>query len=395
MSRSRVGMSMRQATYSALNNIAVQGVAVLVLVPADYGRFAIAYIVLGLAYSLTYSTVSEAWTRTGASEPWPRYCTALGGVVLLGFLFSAAATLVVGSPLQAALAGGAVAMSTYRSGARYYSVAAGHSSRVGPADLLGATTMVGVFLVVSQTEAARLDAVLVAWFLSAAASALASESPRFDFAFGILGWIRAHGRAIRVLLADSSLMDLGVTGVPLLLAPLMGVANFGVYRAVSSAAIPVRLVLSPIRPLIGLRPIRFYARRRVVAGAAGAGLLVGAAIVLILLLIKRFDWFPSGILSELAVQAAPVGLFVASSFMGTLYYLVARSHMTGRSLLIYRGLALVGAVAMPISGFFVGGLSGAIWGFTIDSVAGCFLIVGLICFEARRQPSRCDAGTGQ
>ncbi|GHD41724.1 hypothetical protein D9V29_01745 [Mycetocola manganoxydans] len=383
MSESKIAA--RHAIYNALSTVAIQGIAIVTLSPADYGQFSLFYLVFALASSVIYSVVSEAWARNSRLgrplAPWRRYCTSLTLVALLTLPVSAA-FFVFGIPilLTAAFAG-SVAISSFRVGARYYSSANARHRFVGGGDLAGAIAMILGFALF-QAFLPALDSVALAWLVSSFCAVLLGERPRFEWSFGLRKWVSAHRASIRSLLADSVMLDAGSIGVPLLLAPLLGVANFGVYRSISSAALPVRLALNPLRPLLARMPLEFFAAARIFWAVLTGAIALGLATYLGLWLITAQGWFSTSVLSDLAAYALPTSIFVGTNLIGMFYYLVSRTHLPGRRLLQYRATQLLGAIVLPIAGYLVGGLTGAIWGFTLISVLLGSVIVSFVMKES-------------
>jgi len=387
----------RQSIYSCLNTVVLQGAAILALPPKDYGVFSLFYLAFALASSVTYSAVSDAWARSprdgDSLQSWPRYCTALSAVAAASLVIVVVVGCIAGMPGIALLLGGAVSLSTYRLGARYYSAALGRLKKVGAADIVGAIVMIPLFLALKPVLP-KLEALSAAWLVSATVSATMSERPRFDFRFGLGGWIRTHKSSIRTLLIDSSLMDLGSIGVPLLLAPLLGVTKFGVYRGVSSAAMPVRIVLNPMRPNLARVDVRQFARTRILLSTVMVGLLVAAGCSLVLRVMRSQEWLTTSVLHELGNYSVPVGLFVGSNIVGMFYYLVARSHLNARRILLYRGAQLISAVALPIAGFVAGDLMGAIWGYTLAGLINGAVVMFLVRAEGKQRDSATSLSIG-
>lgn len=381
-----LGITARQSIYSAINTSTVQVIAILSLTPSDYGAFSLYYLAFAIASSVTYSAVAEAWIRSGRDGrellPWVQYCTTLLAVAGLALILVAVAGVLAGAPALGISFGLAICLTTYRLGARYYSVAVSHFRYVGPADLIGAIVMVIGFWALQEVTAA-LTALSLAWVGSSLVSVLLSERPRIDLHFGPRHWVRAHRASIGILFLDSALSDIGTIGVPLLLAPLLGPAKFGVYRAVSSAALPVRLMLDPIRPILGGLSVGVFARARTVLVALLGATAIGAAAFLTLAALESAPLLASSVLNALSEYALPVGIFVGGNFLGMLYYLVGRAHFSAKRLLLYRIVETVGAVIFPVVGYVWSDLTGAIWGYVLVSIVNATFAVGLVGSEDR------------
>lgn len=353
--------------------LAVQLVALLLLDAEQFGSFSLFYLAFALGSSLMLSLVSEAWARRGTVDgtlaEWGEYARAsLLVSIALGAIATAGA-LAVPSLRDAALFGGvAVVLATFRTGARYHDARTGRSAGVGLGDVLGlVVTVGGALLLVLGVVPVVLESVVGVWAVSAAAS-LAATRPFAPLRRKRSRWLSDHREQIRPLIRDSLILDMGSIGTPLLLAPLLGLAGFGVYRAVSNVAAPVRLVLNPLRPVIADGGVEASAGRRRLGAVLVVSLLFGALSLAALAVIDLLS-IDLGALSALAPYALPTGLFVAANFYGHYSYIVCRAHAAGATLLRGRVVQTVSAILFPIIGLIVAGLPGAIWGYALCTTA--------------------------
>jgi O-antigen/teichoic acid export membrane protein len=358
------------ALIGALLGALVPIVALLLLEPAKYGAFSTIYLLFAYGVSLQYSVVSEAWARARRkyrkATAWANYSTALfvlaATVAIVAFLVS---LLVPELQAVAGWLGAAVFLSVYRSGARYYWMSLGMVRRVICSDLFGIAAFVGAFILLRGSE--PIVVLAIAWSLSALASAVGVGLPALHRGAGPLLWWRTHKREIGPLLSDSTLMDLGAIGAPFLLVGFMGAANFGLYRGIANAAMPVRLVLDPLRPALGRRPQAFFFGKSALWLIGITTLVVATACYVALeFLVSGFS-IRLGTLSELSVFALPSATFAAASFVGTLYYIVCRTNSDRRTIMTGRICQTVVVMALPVLGFATLGLEGAIWGFAISA----------------------------
>lgn len=356
---------------NALFTLAVQLVALIALSPAQFGAFSIQYLFFALSLSVALSFVSEPWLRvelrSGGGSDWRLYSSVSFYFALVAGLGALVLSLIV-PPLRdvAVLGAIAVAASAYRASARYYSLRRGDYRGVLPGDIGGlAGYAVGV-VVLLILGASGLVPVIAAWALGALASALLSRLPKLGPPSLLRVWVHEHRSDITLLLRDSLFMDLGAIGAPYLLAPAMGLADFGIYRAVSNIAAPVRLVLGPIRPRIAARPLAAHRRPRAVVLVVGVSVLFGVAAFAALLVLDAVG-FELGALAGLLPYALPAAIFVGSGFAGNYFYVVARATASGRRLLIGRAVQTVLAVGLPLGGMLAFGLEGAIWGVSLSS----------------------------
>jgi hypothetical protein len=372
-SRRRRGSLILASTASnAIFSLAAQLLGLLTLAPAPFGLFSLQYLVFALGVSVGLSTVSEPWLRTdlgkGHRSTWRDYATALLYLSTAAALAALILALVVPGLREVALTSAiAVGANVYRSGARYHQVRTDNWRLVVWGDVAG----VGVILVtwaalLLATPLDGLATLSLAWMLGGIAAAAVSERPALRGPRALASWYRLHGEHIAPLIRDSALMDVGSIATPFAVAPLLGIADFGVYRAVSNAAAPVRLVLNPLRPVLAGAPLAAFRRAGriaiVIVLSAGFGAAATAALILIGSLHIRL-----GSLTALAVYALPAGLFVAANFLTLFYYMLARAHLSGRALLVGRVFQTVFAIAFPLAGVLIAGLGGAIWFYAVGT----------------------------
>jgi hypothetical protein len=215
--------------------------------------------------------------------------------------------------------------------------------------------------------------------------------PRFAWGSGLVSWIRSNHAVIRPLLLDSLLMDAGAIGTPFLLAGLMGPRNFGIYRAVANVAVPVRLLAEPLRPVLGRLPPRRLFSAGVTALIVGMGAVLAAACYLVLVLVLPRLGFELGTLIALVPYALPSSLFVAGNLYITVYYYFCRTNATHRRIIIGRFSQTALVVALPLVGFAVSGLLGAIWGFALSSLIAA--VVWMVVARLGRADDRTEALT--
>jgi hypothetical protein len=371
------------ATYSALIPI----VALILLSPAQYGIFSIPYLIFSFGLSLQLSIVTEAWTRRRLGgfdvSGWSDFWSALMFLsALLGFGASAVAALTLGLSSPWWLAGLAVAVALLRNGARYFDLATNRGNAILFADLCGIVAFVaGLLVLLAYTD--PFAAVVGAWFASGFASLLWTGSRMWNFGGGPRSWVRVHKQQIRPLLVDSLLLDAGSIGSPLLLAPFLGATNFGIYRGISNVALPVRLILEPLRPSIGgQRPDSVFARRTLVF-VLGLSSALAVACYLALELVVPLLKLQTSTLGVLADYALPSSLFVLANFVGHYYYIVCRARATQSQILAGRLAQTIGAISLPILGFIALDLIGAIWGF-VAATSVSALLWALVAVRATR-----------
>lgn len=383
-------MRVARLAFSALIGAAwgalVPIVALVLLGPASYGSFSTVYLLFAYGVSLQYSVVSEAWARARGKyrrkTAWADYSTAL--FTLAGIVGVVAVTVSLFFPELRALAGwlgAAIFFGVYRNGARYYWLALGMTRRVIWSDLLGIGAFIGFFMMLRSSE--PLAMLVIAWSISAFASVIGLGLPSLRRTSWPLGWWRAHKREIGPLLADSTLMDAGAIGAPFLLVGFMGPANFGLYRGIANAAMPVRLVLDPLRPSLGRRRPALFFKRSALWLIVTMTLIIGVACFLVLEFLVPQLSIRLGTLSELSIFALPSAVFAGASFLGTLYYIVCRTNCDRTTIMTGRICQTAVVLSMPVVGFATLGLVGAIWGFALS--ASISAVVWMVLARPRDQ----------
>jgi hypothetical protein len=351
--------------------------AFVLLPPEEYGVFSVPYLLFAFGLSLQLSIVMDAWIRTriarGVESEWSDYFGALLALSVCVALVGGAVMAAIPLLTDIWWAAAAVFIALIRNGSRYYASATGMRSRVVAADSAGAVAFFLTLALTSHLDS--MSAVLIAWFASSAAGMLGLPIPTLRRRSTPGNWLRVHRTSIQPLLIDSLMMDLGAIGTPLLLAPFLGPAQFGIYRGISNVALPARLIVDPLRPIIAglgtrriVTPIAFLT---VVTGA----LVLGASCYVILALLPGID-VDLGTLTALSDFAWPCAIYVAASFVGQIYYVVCRSSLGMSRLVLGRVVQTIAAVAAPLLGLIWFGLLGAVWGFAFCTVLTALIWVG-------------------
>lgn len=358
---------------NAVASVTAQLFALVMLTSAAYGRFALLYMVFAFGISVALSGIAEAWTRRGAEEGtlagWDEFSPPLIAVAaVFGLGGALVAVLAHGSALAAVAGAVAIALTIYRIGARFYEIRKGYLARSIVSDVLMIVGCSLTWIVVLALGGGRnLEVACAAW----AAGSLLSVTPGFRPAAPtwslVRDWFGNHRLQVRALLGESLLMDAASLGGPLALLPLLSISGFGMYRAASTVAAPVRLLLNPLRPLIArLSTASLLAKKMtVVLGGLAAIFALGAFAALELTPRTGLDL---GTLGELFPYAIPIGIYVGGNLFGHFYYLVARTFGSQRRLLRQRVVQSVLVLIGPLIGALGFGLSGAFWGLAIATV---------------------------
>jgi hypothetical protein len=225
---------------------------------------------------------------------------------------------------------------------------------------------VGLTVLLPRSD--NLTAVLAAWALAGAATMMADSRPFLPRPSGLRQWATDHRAVIWPLLRESLVLDASSIGGAYVLVPVLTLTDFGVYRAVSNVATPVRLAAEALRPMAGRR-VSHRVERMLMLALVGAGLVAAIAAGLALLAVDRFD-VELGVVSDLVPYAVPTAVFVGASLVGAVLYYRARIHATAAELWRARLWQSGTAAVIPLAGALVTGLDGAIAGTALATVLG-------------------------
>lgn len=352
---------------NALAAIVPQLVALVTLEAISYGRFSMVYLVHALGTSMVFSVICDAWSRTSKrrdEKAWRHYSSSLAVFSLPFALAALVIGIAVGVGLPSAASGAvAAAALVYRTGSRYFETYVGDWRHVILGDVANIVFAIAAFVLGWWAGLEPLQVAFLTWMAGAVAAVLASRTPQLSARRPFRRWLVVHRRAIRPLLADSMLMDLGAIGTPYAIAPVLGLAQFGVYRAVSNLATPVQLVLNPLRPLVTSSSQHRLLSARLMVPLTVLLVLAGLAGYWVIMLLPGLP-FRLGVLSELYQVAAPAALFIPANGLSFYVYLVARGHAPTSRIFPARVVQTTLAVLAPVLGAVGWGLTGAVWGFS-------------------------------
>ncbi|WP_144786670.1 MATE family efflux transporter [Micrococcus luteus] len=369
---------------NAASTLAPQFMGMLVLASAEFGAFSAVYLAYALAIAVTMSVLADAWV-IGSEEVrrggWAVYSSVLVSVsVLFSFVGAGIAWLAWGQASVIFLSLFAVALANYRSGVRYVLVHEKRWNRTFVLDgiaLLGTVAGFPLFISLGMTG---LEALTAAWAAGSLLGALAWRLPHVSVPDAAL-WVKGNRRLIRPLLIDTVAMEATAIGTPFLLLPVLGLSGFGIYRSVANLSAPLRKLIAPVRPLLIAAPRRAMSARftAMILGCSGA---VGIAAFAVLEVVAVQDW-RLGVLGELTEFTLPVTIYLFSALIVVYYSLMCRSLNRPKLLLSGRFFYTAVGVVGPLTGFIVGGISGAIWGFAIASLVSGIVWYLLACAALR------------
>jgi hypothetical protein len=336
--------------------------ALLAMQPGSFGRFSILDLLFAWGVSLQLSLVCEPWARTRTGDGrdaeergYRRAASTLG--LAMGIVGALAALLLWRSPGLVAAALVAVAGAVFRAAARYREISTCGLLAAGRGDLGFGVAFGVAFLALDRVCSATL-AVTTAWAAAALTAMVVGVHPAAPGLAIARAWVAEHRTHIKPLLAESLLLDLSSIGTPFVLAPFLGLRDFGIYRAMSNVAAPVRVLTDALRPLAS-RASEPSVRRTLLLGSTTAGVLVAVAADVGIRLVARSD-LDLGVVNALEPYAEETAVFVGASLVGALFYFVARVHAPPRRLWQGRLLQSGSALVLPVASCLLAGLNGAI-----------------------------------
>ncbi len=368
---------MNRTTATGVNAVAAlapQLVALIGLGAEPFGKFSLIYLLYGLGLSIVLSVVCESCLRVSHRSAEPisgeRYLNSVGwlsfAIALLAALVGGLLTSSVFMCLSSALA---VGFAVYRSGARYREVQFSWWHVSIRADFLGLIALALTLITLrATTQLPPIEVLTAAWALAGATTTLAGIKARPRGPRELFLWIREYRSDIGPLIRESLLMDLSSIIGPYAIAPLLGTGHFGIYRAVSNPAAPVRLAINPLRPKIATLIVGSANKKKMILGLGLIAFLLGALSYGALFFIKVLN-LPFGVLVDLAAYALPTALFVGIGFLSHISYLFVRTKAMSSQLLRARLIQSGAAFALPIVGA-TGGLSLAIWAYVMATFIG-------------------------
>jgi hypothetical protein len=362
--------------------------AVILLPVRDYGAFSFVYLVFAQGWSIELSAVCDTWARRRAAGysagSWGAYTGALATISGVSALVTLLVALpMFGSPVQAVAMAVGVGTSLYRQAARYHQAAVHGARAVLPSDTAAVLVFLLALASLHAMDYSLLTSLLVAWALSGPASAAFFMRGALGDG-GLRAWYRRNRSTVRSLLGESLLMDAGAAGTPVLIAPILGLHNFGIYRSVSSLSVPIQMLIDPIRPNLAQMLLHRVASTRVVAVAFSiAAVLAGGAYVALAYIVPIILSF-SPVLMALSDFALACSLFVAFQFLTYVFHIFARIHVSHRRLLLGRAFHTVFAILLPLLGAIFASVTGALWCFVATSGLTVAIWLSMLVSTSRR-----------
>ena len=340
--------------------------AVVVLNVADFGTFSYASITYAWGVSLSLSVSLEVLT----GERWlqnvrtiRKICVMVGlGVAIVAAAVLSLLDLSWQTHLLAAVAPFAASQAYC---ARYVALRQSAGRRLVIGDLTAWSVTATAIVILSLRSSWDIDRVLAVWILL---SVCLAGSHRWTCvppgSTTVALWFTHHRRRLGALLADSTLMDIGSLGAPLLLGVVTTRSDFASYRSIQVLVGPLNTVLAGARGVMAARKPTVRALGILTTAGLAATVVVATAIALLLPLAGSV----SPPLAGLGGYEVLVGIVVAGRLLSVPAYFVVRLHGGGRRLLTGRLVDAVMMIAGPVGGAAWGGLGPALGGAVIASV---------------------------
>lgn len=365
MNRPRQFMMLHLILFS-IANLGLPILAMLVLQPAQYGAFSLVYLAGAFANTLQLSTVSEVWVRSGADthpeNSWNRYSNATVLVGVAGGIVAAVVALVSTEtrpywPLLFV----AVFAQVYANGSSFRALRLFDWRYVLPSSALGSAAVLASAVVLFALPTAGLLEVLLSWAIVKVAMLLGARPPRRIDVRESFAWLRTNKKDITTLVSDGAIANLSNLGPPYMVAPILGLAHFGTYRALENLSAPMRTVISSLRPALTRLPLRRLGSVRL-ATQVGLGSLLIGVIAFLALRGLEYTGLDLGTLNSLYSYAPLVALYMTAITLWNLYPLLARQVAASRHVITLRASLSVVAILGPVGGAVGWGLPGALWG---------------------------------
>lgn len=365
MNRSRQFVMLHLIQFS-IANLGLPILAMLVLQPTQYGAFSLVYLAGALANTLQLSTVSEVWVRAGADtsaeNSWNRFSNA---TILVGVAGGTVAAMVALISTETRpywpLLFVAVFAQVYANGSSFRALRLFDWRYVLPSGALGSAAVLASAVVLFALPAVGLLEVLLSWVLVKVAMLLGARPPRRIGVRESFAWLRTNKKDITTLVSDGAIANLSNLGPPYMVAPILGLAHFGTYRALENLSAPMRTVISSLRPALTRLPLRRLGSVRLAMQVGLGSLLIGVVAFLALRGLECTG-LDLGTLNRLYPYAPLVALYMTAITLWNLYPLLARQVAASRHVITLRASLSVVAILGPVGGALGWGLPGALWG---------------------------------
>lgn len=361
---------------NSLLTLAPQLLGLVTLGARDFGKFSIVYLLFAWGASLQMSVVCEPVGRdhrrdgTGVVD---RDFRAVATYIALGAgLLAAGVSQVLWHELSISAALGlAAASACFRIPTRYATLLRGDWRGALAVDAVACVLLVLGGATAIALGLSEIEVVVWSWGTAMTGACVVGMRPVVRGPAVLRRWFRRRRRDIAPLTLDSLVQDVSSIGAPYVIAPILGLAGFGIYRAISNVAAPVRLLIEPLRPSWArVHPVEL--RRKLVRASVAIAVPAGVMTALTLEALHLLPW-SLGVLDDLRPWSVPAGTFVTLSLIALMFYAAARLQLDGRALWRGRVVQSSTAIVLPVGGALLGGLSGAIWGYVAATALGAIV----------------------
>lgn len=364
--------------------------AMVLLEPHAFGAFSVIYLVYVLATSFQLSIISESWARSRQSEKKSltdssaSFTLTIWSALPFGIIGGFLTFTLFESILSASLFFIAVISQLARASLRYRQVGNREILLVRIIDyssLVG--LIIGSFIVALYQQRINLNTILFVWAIAGICSLIFRRPSLISLRRAIKYWRSSYGKEVKLLFRDSLLGDLDSVGTPYILAPILGLYNFGIFRSLGNSAGPVRLIVVTLRPYLSNLSLTALMSWRNMFLISSFAVISGTIAYFGLALINYFE-VELGTFSELTHFAVAVAIVVPVTLLNNLGIVLSRLHLRKQALLTARIVTTITSIVLPTAGACVFSIEGAIWGFTISRTLS-WGVWSLALFFAKRK----------
>lgn len=376
----------------AVFTVGPQFAAMLILPVRPFAVFSLVYLSFALGASVQLSFTVEAEVRAiaqGAESARRKNILAVATWIglLAGIVTAIVALIATKDPGFALISFAAASAGVFRSGARFIEIARRDWRSSTRSEIIGLTALI-LSLIAFKLSGQSFNAMTmtIAWAAANLSASFSGYRPTFTLFSTLIQWWRIRGKQASELLRDSAILDFSSIGVPYLLTPVLGLVNFGIYRAISNVGAPVRMIINPLRPVLAKKRPRSANIRKYLTLAMLSAICLGLGAWVCIYWIDSAS-MSLGVIAELGPYAIAAALFVGTSFIGHFAYVWCRSFSKASHLLTGRFIHSLSAIILPLVGALAWGLSGAIWSYIISVVIGAIAWVIILLRTADRPAS--------
>lgn len=364
---------------SALNVLFLQMAPLLLLEPLNFGYYSIIQLMVILGSSVSLALINEADVRRINSgfqvSSWRDFSAITFWLSLVFFLLTLSVSLIYDQLRENAILWAfGVGFAVYRGAARYRLTQEKLITRLVIGDISGIILIITTISWLYHLNSGlwTLTDILVLWLAAQLIGTMFTKFPSSINPFRVARWLRDRKRQIFALMPDSFLQDMGSFWGPYMIALILDVQSLGIYRAVTTVAAPIRLILTPLRPIFAKHASGTKFSLGTLGVVSGISIVSGVLAALALHVLS-FEGDAFGVLGELSVFVTPVGVYVAGNFLSYFYSIKGRAVLPALILIRTRIVQAILLGLLPLLGASLCGLEGAVWALSCGSIGVGFI----------------------